>query len=235
MYDIKPLEDKWKKYNFKKRRPYYYVVFTFIVLGIIFVITMGNFSSLKESFRKVPDIRMINFDIEKEEDKTILLINNALNILETKSKIISSNNTISLKPLVNASETLVDIPILELTDNIKENIEHKKVYLDIVGTSSLTAYEDVEKRFKQSHDIDDALFLAKSYYKKKNYKKAEQWAYEVNKLNENIEESVLIFVQSKSYLGQVNEAISILKNYIKKSNSDEARKILYNIENNNKL
>jgi tetratricopeptide (TPR) repeat protein len=99
-------------------------------------------------------------------------------------------------------------------------------------TSSVTAYKDVEKRFSQSHDIDDALFLARSYYKKGNYKKAEHWALETNKVDPNMEESILIFVKSKIKLGRKNEAISILKSYLKRSNSQEAINLLHHIENN---
>ena len=96
----------------------------------------------------------------------------------------------------------------------------------------MTAYEDVEKRFAQSNDIDDALFLARSYYKKENYKKSESWAYEVNKLDSNLEEGLLIFIKSKVKLGRKNDALSILSNYLKKTNSIEAKNLLYKIENN---
>lgn len=105
------------------------------------------------------------------------------------------------------------------------------MHLDIIGTSSITAYEDVEKRFLQSHDIDDALFLAKSYYKRLNYEKAVYWAFEVNKLDQNVEESVLIFIESKVKLGQRNEAILLLKNYLNKSDSEAGKILLERIEN----
>ncbi len=95
----------------------------------------------------------------------------------------------------------------------------------------MTAYKDVEKRFLESHDIDDALFLARSYYKKGDYKKSEYWALEINKLDEDMEESLLIFVKSKVKMGRKNEAISILTTYVQRSDSQEAKKLLYRIEN----
>ena len=148
-------------------------------------------------------------------------------MLETKISITSSE--------VDSVDSLVDIPILDVDEEEKiistDSKSRKKIHLDIVETSSITAYEDVEKRFLQSRDIDDALFLAKSYYKRSNYEKAAYWALEVNKLDQNLEESVLIFVESKVRLGQKNEAILLLKNYLKKSHSEAGNILLGKIEN----
>ena len=226
MYDIKPLEEEWKKYQLKKRKPIYLGMF-FLTLSIVVFWGLMNFSNVNNK-------SIIKSIINEKDNKSSLLKNNALTRLEIEDK---KNNTITSDLDINkSSDILVDIPILNTTDNIGINVNndklHKKIYLDIIETSSVKAYEDVEKRFAQSHDIDDALFLAKSYYKKNNYKKAEHWAYEVNKLDDNMEESLLIFVQSKVKLGQVNKGISILEKYIKKSKSEEAKKLLYKIENN---
>jgi hypothetical protein len=227
MYDIKPLEDEWKKYQLKKRKPIYFGIF-FLSLLIIVFFSLMNFSNLNEYISKIN-----NKSVTSEKDnKNVLLKNNALTRLETEEDTRNDK----LENINQSSDILVDIPILNVKDNTdtKENsdISHNKIHLDIIETSSVKAYEDVEKRFKQSRDIDDALFLAKSYYKKHNYKKAEYWAYEVNKLDSNIEESLFIFVQAKVKLGHVSEGISILKNYIIKSNSEKAKKLLNRIENN---
>ena len=125
-------------------------------------------------------------------------------------------------------EIVEDIPIPENVKTIKE--PKVKMHLNIIETTSLSAYKDVAKRFNQSHDTDDSLFLAKSYYRKGNYKKAEYWALQTNKVNENIEESWLIFAKSKVKLGRKNEAIRILTVYIKKSNSVEAKSLLDKIK-----
>ena len=64
------------------------------------------------------------------------------------------------------------------------------------------------------------------------YKKSEYWALETNKLDEDSEESLFIFVKSKVKLGRKNEAVTILTDYIKMTNSQEGKKLLYQIENN---
>jgi tetratricopeptide (TPR) repeat protein len=89
---------------------------------------------------------------------------------------------------------------------------------------------EVEKRFNQFRDPDDSLFLAKMYYEKNDYKKAEEWALKTNKINNNIEESWIIFAKSKVKSGKIDEAIHILKNYIRQSNSQKAKILLLKIK-----
>jgi len=226
MYDIKPLENEWRKYQLKKRKPIYFAVFFLILLSIIFISIM-NFSNVNEYMDKINNKSIIS----DKNNKNVLLKNNALTKLETEE----GNRNVKMTNINPSPDILVDIPILNIKDNtdtkVNSDVNHNKIHLNIIETSSVKAYEDVEKRFKQSHDIDDALFLAKSYYKKHNYKKAEYWAYEVNKLDSNIEESLFIFVRAKVKLGHVTESLSILKNYIVKSNSAEAKRLLNKIEN----
>lgn len=228
MYDIKPLEDEWKKYQLKKRKPIYFGISIFVFMISIFA-SIVNFSYIDNYFDTKGNHSMIK-SLSSKNNKSEYLKNNALSRLETEE-----NNKIDVADNLNElTDVLVDIPILDSSSDMIGNSDspHKKVYLNIIETASAKAYEDVEKRFRQSHDIDDALFLTKSYYKKHNYKKAEYWAYEVNKLDSHLEEGLLIFIQSKVKLGNVSEGIAILKNYIDKSNSEKAKKLLYEIENN---
>ena len=239
MYNIKPLELEWKKYRKKKLKPWFILVGgALIVLSLTVLIVLTNtkidFSKFDTSFMLAKNS---SYTVEKETDtnnrKVIsnVLVNDALNKLEIEKSVIDNANN----AVIDSTNTFVDIPILDgkqenLVGNRQKN--RAKVHLDILETSSVTAYKDVEKRFAQSHDVDDSLFLARSYYKKGNYKKSEHWAFETNKVDPNIEESMLIFIKSKIKLGRKNEAISILRSYLKKSNSQEATNLLYRIENN---
>lgn len=227
MYEMKSLEDDWKAYKKKKRKPFL-ISGMIIAIGIVSVMLLDK---EKISLDKVTKYVSSFIDFKEEAVKVnseniaqSLVVTKGFNKLATKEMLNSENN----------SDILVDIPILD-SDNtlLSENLKNtSKVQLDIIGTSSVIAYEDVERRFEQNHDIDDALFLAKSYYKKGHYEKAAYWALETNKLDDDVEESIFIFVESKVKSGQVNEGLSILKKYINQSNSDEARKLLFRIENN---
>jgi len=230
MYDIKLLEDEWSKYRKSKLKPWY---IGFVVIFFLFVSSFIFFNIQKIDF----DWLNINFDsyINKEKTdnsiKTSMIVKNGpIMKLEIEKKVVSmiNNNEIKKSPTI-----LVDIPILDDTQKpINSTTElRKKVNINIIESSSISAYEDVENRFRQSHDVNDALFLAKGYYKKGNYTKAEYWALETNRVDENIEESLLIFVKSKTKLGRKNEAIGILMSYVSKTDSIKAKNLLYKIKN----
>jgi tetratricopeptide (TPR) repeat protein len=237
MYDIKPLEDEWKKYRNKKLKPWYIASAVFFIIVVLVVVFMSNknlnsnqlLAYIKTSF--TPLAIVPNKEEEKIEStvQNNVLLGDALKALETRQKADTSKE-VSEKP----SDIFVDVPILEDGTNYVAEEAYapkKKIHLDIVETTSPTAYQDVEKRFVQSRDIDDALFLANSYYNKGNYKKAEYWAMQANKLDGDTEESLLIFVKAKIKLGHKNEAISILASYIERSDSEEAKKLLFRIKN----
>ena len=248
MYDIKPLESEWKKYRKKRQKPWYIGSFIFLILALLVITFSGNFkidiSRLTAYFNTIKS----NESLILKEVKSHVLLDSPLDVLETEKYIaldtVEEKNASKTKKYI-AIETieknelkvpniLVDIPVLEeVGQQMNENLskERKKVHIEIIETSSVTAYKDVEKRFLQSHDVDDSLFLAKSYYKKGLYEKSEYWALETNKIDENIEDSVLIFVKSKAKLGNKNEAESILKNYISRTGSQEAKNVLFRIKN----
>jgi hypothetical protein len=225
MYDILELENNWKKYKKSKRKPWY--IFSFI--GIIFLLLLYymfnviNINNINKYYGKIKSLVSVENNTVINEN-TFILYNPPLAKLDIEN--------------IEKKELLMKLPILDNQLLSTKSIEvphiesNKKIFLDIVKTSSVSAYKDVEKRFYNSHEIEDALFLAQSYYKKNNYTKAAFWALETNKLDNNIEDSIFIFVRSKVKLGQKNEGISILKAYIEKSNSIDAKNLLYKIENN---
>jgi len=211
MYDIQELETNWKKYKQKKRSPWYLGTLSIIVLAILINIFFqdNQYLNIIKNF-KIPNlinkIYTPKNDIEYIKEKSLL----SLEVGNT------NNSNINNIPIEKGKE---------------ENKVKTKIKINISETSTLQAYTDVENRFKISHDVDDALFLAKSYYKKGLYKKALYWSLETNKIDGNIENSIFIFIKSKIKLGNKTEGITILNAYIKKTSSQEARKLLFNINN----
>lgn len=232
MYDIKPLEEKWEKYKKKKRRPWYVLIFSILLISLVSL-----------NYKEV-DLFKLNDESKLEiitNHPTTALTDNTLKTLENKKNGILE--TTETKPMIVTSENelmeiVENLPIAKSVETIKKpNVKtkiveksEKKIHLNIIESTSVSAYKDVERRFEQSHDTDDSLFLAKSYYSQKNYKKAEYWALRTNKVDENIEEGWIIFAKAKVKLGRNNEAIHILTNYIKKSNSTEAQDLLNKIK-----
>ena len=240
MYDIKQLEEEWKRYRKKKLKPWFIgglIVILFTVTAIFFFWGKNiDFSVLASYFENPEDSIVLEgksrniSEIKGKNEKSFVLLDDALTTLEVNDEV----NDITEKVVQEPRNILVDIPLLE--DENEAPVEElpetrKKMHLEIIESTSVKAYKDVERRFFESHDIDDALFLAQSYFKNGNYKKAEFWALQTNKLDEYNEESLLIFVKSKVKLDRKNEAMAILAAYIKKSDSQEAKKLLYQIEN----
>jgi len=234
MYDIKILEDNWEKYKIKKRKPWYiFIFFILVVIGIIFILLKSDFTFFSDDqnfFTKINDFTISKTKLNNNS-KDYALINGPLNRLE-----LIEDTSKNIKKVDVSNDLLVDIPILDIPDESistqVDALKRKKPHLNIIESTNVKAYKDVEKRFYESHDIDDGLFLARSYYKKENYKKSEYWSLQVNKLDTNVEESLFIFVKSKIKLGHKNEALGILISYIKKSNSKEAKNLLLHINNN---
>ncbi len=211
MYDIKPLEEEWSKYNSKRKRP---MRIFFIILFFLLV----SFSFLK--YNNIDIFAIINkVESEKLKDSTPSLVDiNHTNPKEKKKQTL----------IVVSEAGVVDNTLG--TDEDINIIKKPRVHLNIIESSNEEAFDDVAKRFMQTHNIDDSLFLAKSYYNKNDYKKAIYWAFETNKINAEIDESWFILVTSKVKLGHKNEAIAILEKYIKRSNSTDASNLLYKIK-----
>jgi len=241
MYDIKPLEEEWRRYNKKKRKPWYFLGFGILFLTIMpFVVFKSdiidflrtNDHSSTETVKK----RVINKESSILMDKALT----KLELKKPKKNVFTEITEIKPTTITSYDDPMERSEILVGKSQIKKprvkpNIKtvkkpRKKMHLNIIKTTSVSAYKDVAKRFYESHDTDDSLFLAKSYYSKGLYKKAEHWALETNKVNGNIEESWMIFAKSKVKLGNRNEAIRVLMSYVKRSNSKKAKGLLYKIK-----
>ncbi|MBD3829906.1 MAG: CDC27 family protein [Arcobacter sp.] len=122
------------------------------------------------------------------------------------------------------------------TNNNEEDyaVPKRKTKVSLGGESNAATLIDIMKRFNETHDPNDSLFLAISYYEKKEYNKALFWAIETNKITEEIEDSWIIMAKSKFYLGDKNEALRILRAYASKTGSKEAMNIINEFENENK-
>ncbi|MFT7879833.1 MAG: CDC27 family protein [Sulfurimonas sp.] len=249
MYDIEKLEKDWVAYNKKKKRPFYIFSF-FIILSVSLVLTVyfndflngklkGLFNSVTKdevkSITKVAPLKETNNSVLKKESSI------AIDEFPEKPVKVAKSPQIIIEEKPKPYDIAIKEPVLEEVESLnkrekptqssqKKDSSSKKIHLDILETSSVTAYKDVERRFYQTHDTDDSLFLAKSYFNRGEYKKAEYWALQTNKVDNTIEESWLLFAHSKAKMGQKKDAIKVLKSYIGKSNSLEARRLLEKIK-----
>ena len=243
MYDIKFLEEQWEQYQKKKRRPFYILA---VIIFLIFLI--GSTFLLKDSdlfSQKLIPIFGENRNSFPKLLHSHIWIDEALSDLQMEENEVLE----TLKPTVKTSIDKSDISTLEVVEDISQPKElsktkpvikktkkpyRKKVALNIIKSSSPSSYQDVEQRFRELHESDDSIFLAKTYYKKGEYKKAIRWAMATNNIDANLGESWMILAKAKDKLGYHHDAIIILKGYIKRSNSTEAKRLLVQLKRHQK-
>jgi len=241
MYDIKPLEEEWEKYRRKKRKPYIFTGVAILVLlfGVsgLYYFKEKLFSFTDKNSTKKIHSKTIVFSEDKSLNK--LEVEAPVRVLEAEQEEasteivedlpISDGKPVRKKPRVKINIVTTEMPKVKKHSSRRET-PHKRVHLAITETSGPSAYKELERRFKETQDTDDSLFLAKAYYRQHKYKKAEYWALQTNNINANIEESILIFAKAKVKLGRKHEAIRILSKYIQQTGSVEAKMLLIKIK-----
>jgi len=108
--------------------------------------------------------------------------------------------------------------------------EVKKQEIKIKRQNTQDDIQHVIKRFKESNNPALSLFIAKKYYELKNYNQSYNYALITNQINNDIEESWVIFAKSLYQLDQKEKAIEILDKYISSSHSHRAEMLLENIK-----
>ena len=234
MYDITPLEEKWERYNKKRRKPFYLYSLLFIILGGISVFLFLNQAFILKEFKNstvdkvsskvsspvLLDVALDTLALKKEKHKK-----NTVVIKKQKKPVQKNNNP------MEASDVFIEVTDAKKVKKVKKasiisrKRSKKKIHIQVTEISN-SSYKVVEERFADAPDTDDSLFLARGYYKRKNYRKAAYWALQTNKLDGGIEESWLIFARAKAKVGQKNEALRVLSEYVKKSHSSKATKLL---------
>ena len=238
MYDIKPLEEEWKRYKKKKMKPWYVLMVSFLLVSSATLVFLNYKDLILATLSNLDNNTSIPLN---KPIQTTVLLDKALTTLEVKNKTINRTMNTEKVEIKRDTVPMIDDPMryehpnakkvaISVTEPIKKPVvvekPRKKMHLDIIQTTGTSAYKDVANRFKDTSDTDDSLFLARTYFDKGNNKKAIYWALQTNKINPDIEESWLIFASAKARSGHKNEAIRILSSYVKRSNSYEAKVLL---------
>jgi len=136
----------------------------------------------------------------------------------------------------------INLPIEEYVPQKKVLVEHSKtkpvikkekentVKISIKRRESENDIKEVLARFQQNNNPALSLFAAKKYYELGNYKQAYNYALITNKINNDIEESWLIFAKALVKLGKRGQAVRTLQKYINYSHSSNAQILLDEIQ-----
>ena len=114
------------------------------------------------------------------------------------------------------------ITVQEKPEELFVKIAHNQISDDELNS--------VIKRFEKQKKPALSLFIAKKYYEQGNYQEAYNYALETNKINPEIEDSILIFCQSLVKLGNKEKAVATLQAYLQKSYSVQASILLNEIQ-----
>jgi tetratricopeptide (TPR) repeat protein len=214
MNDIDQLEASWRRYRRKRiLKPItYFLVFALIGVGVYFLsVTWMQRSATQASSES-------NASKQPSPHTTPAMPQTASLATEIPSVAGKDN------PSGRWRMEFADDKDKNTTPEVDVPPAH--VDIEVSPKKAENTVNEIEKRFRFARDKDDALFLARYYYDKKEYKTALNWALETNKLDSDIEESWLIFGQSKAHLGQRMEAIRVLQAYFDRTGSKRTKSLL---------
>ncbi len=222
MYDMVQLEEQWRRYRLRKYLKFSAIAAIFLV--IFSVVSLWYFDLFGISSSKI----RANKHVVKNDTTPPVEVN--ATIFSSNSSIAEEDDNSRKKHgwnMVFNDDESEGLSRSSAQSNKKSTT--KKVNIELTTRKNSLSAKEIVARYRFAKNKDDALFLARFYYEKKQYKDSLNWALETNKLDSEIEESWLIFARSKVMLGKRMEAIRILQAYFDRTGSSVAKSLLNKI------
>jgi hypothetical protein len=236
MYDIRRLEEQWHRYRRKRLNRYLFIIASVLL------------------FLGVP----LGYYLSKQHD---ILQKNAQTMIDNKSASGKRINQSEKGPIPaptrslhmenvaeneNGSQPLHSAPrqsnMVESIADDSGNVEavsgrapSGKIRLEVHDAKSDEIVKEIEKRFSHAQNYDDAIYLARYYYDKHEYSKAEHWAMQANILDSGQEESWLLYAKSKAKQGRRVSALRVLQAYFDQTGSLRAKELIDRIRKGEKF
>jgi len=244
--NIPELERKWLHYKIKSFLPYI-IGGLFLIIGLSII----SYTQLKEPKKTSKNIVLAKKTIEPKivvhttVPKTIQKSPNIQKspiqpqiqpqiqtILQPSmhflSKIGTEDKNITLETKFSKENTIkTNIQPNELENTQRTNQEKSHIIIERKETKN--DINEIIKRFKKNHNPALSLFIAKKYYELGDYHKAYNYALITNQINEDIEDSWIIFAKSLVKMKKKNTAVKTLREYIRYSHSSSAEILLNEI------
>jgi len=255
MYDIPELEKKWRIYKRNKvKKPIIILSISIVVLLAVGALITTYLSKTKKSdvtkkvvqsppsesqAKPVPVVKNNNTNAQNSNSNAMVITKVDSNQAQTNSNALiqvkksDSDNGIDISKAEIVKPNVPDDEIRVIGFDNKDKDKIKKKYEDILipkqSQDEIARKEkvaEIEERFKDSQDPQDSLYLARYYYKRREFKKAESWAVSTNNIDGDIEESWLIFAKARAKQGFRVDAIKVLQSFYDETNSAKAKKLL---------
>ena len=163
--------------------------------------------------------------IQSEEQQPIYkTLHKKAPVVHKKSKPVKRTKVIQQQDQIE--EEYIDVTHNQVKKVQREKVEPRHI-ISIERKDSEKDIQEIIGRFKQNNNPALSLFVAKKYYELGNYEQAYNYALITNGINNDIEESWIIFAKSLVKLHKRDMALKTLAEYIKYSHSGNA-KILFN-------
>ena len=222
MYDVDNLEERWFKYRRKKALlPMLSLVLLSSAVYFMprYIDIAGSIVDGNLSVNGVLLTEISNNIFNSKPNETTIASN-------TKKELSSEIPSMRLPSQDSGSQVGKIIFQNEENNSTFRLRTRKKIHIEVTEKGDKDIAKEIESRFKFAKDKSDSLFLAKYYYDKGNYKKAENWALETNKIDSGIEESWLIFAKTLVKRGKRADAIKVLQTYYDDTNSVDTKSLM---------
>ncbi len=260
VFEIKNLEDRWKKYKRKKSIK----TFTFIFVSLTILMVSIYCVSLYIKKNISENHKNSALGIKKENTKItkkLKISSKPIDNINSKNNTAKSNIVTEVDKKRKNKYNIMNVDILHLdkkflkevyisnSDNNKtkiDNLPNKNRYKNIAKEESREKNQkrkiiisskkiDKLKYFKEQYNKNQkaiyAILISKEYYKIRSYNKSLKWAIIANTIDSSNEESWILFAKDKVKLGQKNDAINALNAYLKVNSSRKIETLLSNIKN----
>lgn len=253
MHNIHELEKQWLTYKIKSFIPHISILLFSIISIVIFIninpinfeeqakivekkIVKDKINVPKESASFVAKVDIVKVEIQEQnktallkfepkvEEKNIVLTPSLDFIKKLRNDSTNSYKRTYVKPVPTLRTRYKEDKDTEV--EVSNKIVSKIKKLKIMRQETQTDIEYVIKRFQKNNNPALSLFIAKKYYRLADYKQAYNYSLITNELNNNIDDSWIIFSKSLVKLGKKKKAIATLKRYINYSHSYKAKSLL---------
>jgi len=255
MLNIPELEKRWLRYKIKSLIPYALISLVSVIVLIVGVNYLLNDTNTVEKTKttvvvpvekkshlvqkETPKLQKVQPRKQEKQTASKTVLEPSMNFLHTIKNEVQTTPAVTLhtKPqtLKKTAPVAVVQPKPVKQEEIQTTVEPEKEeatpnYISIKRRDTKKDIHEIIKRFKKNHNPALSLFVAKKYYELGEYKKAYNYALITNQINEDIEDSWIVFAKSLVKLNQKQRAIKTLKEYIRFSNSSTAQILLNEIQ-----
>ena len=235
MYDIDALERQWQRYR-RKRILKVGAIAAAILLLIGAPITYATLKPGERSGGQSADKTAGNVHVRGETKQTAHAVAD-----RGRQKVLQPEVPSLSRPKEQRNPPKKPKILITLSDRNGEAVAateapaQKRIQFEMTDAKSRQVVKEIEARFPDTRDYGDAIYLAKYYYGKHQYRKAETWAMRANSIDSSQEESWLLYGKAKAKQGHRAEALRILQAYYDQSGSLRAKMLIDRIRKGKKF